>query len=485
MNRTDGSGEPSMEEILASIRQIIAEDPKTDRASVDAPSPNPLVPRTYAAGANGAAAAEARAPLSDRLKAGSLPPTSPFGSKRPSAIDPDLEDLLDDPVAETRDETPMAPVLKPTADVGTPSPAEPGSVAAAPEATAPVEFPQLSVTAALTPPLPFGASDGSAPAQRTPTFPPLRKPGFYPPAGTTAQPTPKPRPGPSPEERLRSLSAFGSIVPSEIGVGSARTASEPEAKLNGNALHTPEPTPPKTPPVFAGAANGSSSDDLAAAIAGLSKTITPTEPLTPMVEPAVAAATAMAPFTMAPASPFAMPSFAAPAEPALAEPAPVARAPLAPVTAASPVSAAQPLAPEPPIAAAPAASMAQQINLAPPVAPSPTFAAAEPKQIEVEAATVAAQALDALALGLAASAASQAASFPLSSPVVEPRAVPVANGTLEPVRQPVRTLEDAVAEMLRPMLQQWVTDNMPRIIEKALRVEMAKSMKPGSKPTGR
>ena len=47
-----------------------------------------------------------------------------------------------------------------------------------------------------------------------------------------------------------------------------------------------------------------------------------------------------------------------------------------------------------------------------------------------------------------------------------------------------RTLEDAVADMLRPMLQQWVADNMPRIIERALRTEVAKSTKPGPKPPG-
>lgn len=35
-----------------------------------------------------------------------------------------------------------------------------------------------------------------------------------------------------------------------------------------------------------------------------------------------------------------------------------------------------------------------------------------------------------------------------------------------------RTMEDVVADLLRPMLQQWLADNMPRIIEKALRVEV-------------
>jgi cell pole-organizing protein PopZ len=44
--------------------------------------------------------------------------------------------------------------------------------------------------------------------------------------------------------------------------------------------------------------------------------------------------------------------------------------------------------------------------------------------------------------------------------------------------QAVRTLEDAVAEMLKPLLQKWLSDNMPRIIERALRVEAASGMKP-------
>lgn len=37
----------------------------------------------------------------------------------------------------------------------------------------------------------------------------------------------------------------------------------------------------------------------------------------------------------------------------------------------------------------------------------------------------------------------------------------------------VRTLEDTVTELLRPMLRNWLDENMPRIVEKALRVELA------------
>ena len=37
----------------------------------------------------------------------------------------------------------------------------------------------------------------------------------------------------------------------------------------------------------------------------------------------------------------------------------------------------------------------------------------------------------------------------------------------------VRTMEDTVSELLRPMLRDWLDANMPRIVEKALKVEMA------------
>lgn len=48
---------------------------------------------------------------------------------------------------------------------------------------------------------------------------------------------------------------------------------------------------------------------------------------------------------------------------------------------------------------------------------------------------------------------------------------------------PPRTMEDTVAELLRPLLKQWLADNMPRIVEKALRIELAASLKPPAKDT--
>ncbi len=35
-----------------------------------------------------------------------------------------------------------------------------------------------------------------------------------------------------------------------------------------------------------------------------------------------------------------------------------------------------------------------------------------------------------------------------------------------------RTMEDTVAELLRPMLRSWLAENMPKIVERALRKEL-------------
>lgn len=44
------------------------------------------------------------------------------------------------------------------------------------------------------------------------------------------------------------------------------------------------------------------------------------------------------------------------------------------------------------------------------------------------------------------------------------------------------TIEDTTADLLRPMLRQWLADNMPRMVEKALHIEIAESLK-GPKKT--
>lgn len=50
----------------------------------------------------------------------------------------------------------------------------------------------------------------------------------------------------------------------------------------------------------------------------------------------------------------------------------------------------------------------------------------------------------------------------------------VAGAALTPVS--TSTLDDTAAELLRPMLRQWLDDNMPRIVERALRIELAETV---------
>lgn len=46
----------------------------------------------------------------------------------------------------------------------------------------------------------------------------------------------------------------------------------------------------------------------------------------------------------------------------------------------------------------------------------------------------------------------------------------------------VRTVEDIVSELLRPMLREWLAENMPRMVEKALRIELAEGLKTINQP---
>jgi cell pole-organizing protein PopZ len=45
-------------------------------------------------------------------------------------------------------------------------------------------------------------------------------------------------------------------------------------------------------------------------------------------------------------------------------------------------------------------------------------------------------------------------------------------------------IEDATADLLRPMLRQWLAENMPRMVEKALSIELAQSVKQTRKFSG-
>lgn len=66
------------------------------------------------------------------------------------------------------------------------------------------------------------------------------------------------------------------------------------------------------------------------------------------------------------------------------------------------------------------------------------------------------------------------------APVMEPpRPVappPVAVSAPVHAPSPAGGIEDATADLLRPMLRQWLSENMPRMVEKALSIELAQSV---------
>jgi cell pole-organizing protein PopZ len=424
MNKPDKAGEPSMDEILASIRQIIADEPASSPAAG-----NPLMPKQ--ATADSARTAQAGAPkelrpqpLLDRLNGvikTPQPPTSPFGSKRPVPFDQDLADMLDDaeadgaaPNAAPKPDIRMAPELAtPLAKTESQSAAVDGSV----------------MNAAL-PPLPAPGPAASAPAPtvedavlpeqpappRTFGFPPLKKQGFYPPqpkvAPASATPTSPSPAQPSPSPGVFGSGAFAALASSPPSVFAAGAAPEPFGAGFGPAgPQTQSDVPAAVSRIVVD--DDSLSDALAATLGGRARPIqSAPSPLRSEVE---------APLAARPA-------------------------------AIEPVSAPDPF-------------------------PSPGVRLGPTTE-----ATAAAQALDALAQGLAASAAASAFSGAMPSNSTSSGHVPEAHAQLLPSvlsPAPPRTLEDAVADMLRPLLQQWVAENMPRIIERALRAEAVNPIKPG------
>ncbi len=506
-----------MEEILASIRQIIADDPSSDppETAIEA---NPLVPSRESR------PAEPRPPLADRLsdvlKGGSLPPTSPLGSKRPLSFDQDLADMFDEgtpvnggavvtskphvpnphvPNSHVRSPhdrgpatpwpTPVKPFIPPMAVV---PPADDDAAIAAKEpanAKEPAKEsgneqearakpgavadgaaavpPQLAPSGAFVPPLPFGGGEKSAePAPATTYgFPPLRKTSFYP-------PQPK---APVPPRRAATTGGFFPSQPTVARPEPAAAASPDAARPTGEV-----PRAPRGP----GSDGVSETGPFAAGPR-------PPEPQPASTETLFGAGSRRrSPF--APSDTFAASHAPAP----ISSPAPISPASVSPTSGdpvASPFGTAPGARPiEPRLSPDP---FPETLRPAPGYAPPPRLGA-EPEL----GANAAHQALDALALGLAASAAHATPPMEEMSPAIPltpvrdetdlgARAQP-APSTLPAPRAaeasfPVnRTLEDAVADMLRPMLQQWVAENMPRIIERALRTEVAQIVQPGTKPPG-
>jgi cell pole-organizing protein PopZ len=559
MNRPDKAGEQSMEEILASIRQIIADEPSSDRSAPIVVEANPLVPKSSGAGASPASGLRTP-PLLDRLNGvlrnGSLPPTKPLGSKRPLSFDQDLADMFDeqDEAGDGLVSAPKPAEIRVPPDVSFPAAGKASDVidavskpalngassSAAQLSSSDLSSSQVSPSQPFVPPLPFGGADSAAATDVTPVptprnfgFPPLRKQGgFYPAQNATPvlPPLPPsepaldvaPAPSENPEDTLKRISGFGAVVPGEIASGGSTSNGSAENGLTGGPMGALSPfgaTLPSSAPSSStsntGAASGLRTSSLSLSAEPAPREAVEAHDTMPALETPAPFRNVSFDAVIDAAPPVTAPPVTAPAATASVGTSfsfgPAAKVLDAAISAIDPVGElttspvikpveAKPIevvpAPAPPIAERPIANrslsgaFSGMSSVLPVNEPAPRFAT--PPAPDTTAA-VAAQALDALAQGLAASAAASAisgvtapAAVPLLTPVIEPHALQPFNAltpTTGPAggAPPARTLEDAVADMLRPMLQQWVADNMPRIIEKALRTEVAKSIKPGSK----
>lgn len=517
MNRPDKAGEPSMEEILASIRQIIADEPSSE-TSEPVIEANPLVPSQTPR------PSEPRGPLAERLsgvfKSGPLPPTDPLGSKRPLSFDQDLADMFDDEAPSNGSLAPkpdirvpaalshpmsikpfVAPVVEPTVpdrteatvsleDLTKDESAKPATIA---EDVAALP-PQFASSEPAAPTSPFGdsvAKPEDVPAP-TPTFgfPPLRKASFYPPqpkapvmpaasAPVAASPVPMPFSTPSPEP---SVSAAPITAPSDaqdvlkaLG-GFASGISAPLGEASRSADAPVRASPPEELSTQAVGSGAPLKDDT------LTSRETPYSPFTASASPSTSPS---GPGAASRETPF---GTAAPRAYGAAPERPVDSMPEAPVERQR-------------VESRPVEPRSYPDPFAQTARPSSGYGAQPHFGAETSMGSDAAhQALDALAQGLAASAAAPSVPFEPVAPAVpltpvfeasepEERVAPtpstlpatIASQGSMPVN---RTLEDAVADMLRPMLQQWVAENMPRIIERALRTEVAQTVQPRNKPPG-
>lgn len=385
MQKPEKTAEPSMEEILASIRKIIAEEPIGSRSEPARRNPLP-VPDPVPSKREQAAATGIRAPVpgETRQRAGQEP-----GIKRVIALDDALADLVEQDASEAA-----------------------GSAAN--------RIPVAPAPAANLPPITPGAE-----ARQRPSW-----------LSSHAHPIPSPVPvkvGPHEPPRMVAQ------LPTPRDVLRAAVRSEPEGATVADKQQKPhvEATSAEEGPVLG--------SRLAA----------------PQPEEAMDSAVA---------------AFARPLQvsgPSGEPPGPVLRSP-----STDSQSTGKPPAGQAAIVVATAGAGDPRTSkttgyaaVAAPLAPV-TTATLAPAAGAVDTATAAASlALSALAQGLAASTV-------MTGTGANDSTDEDTTAVIQPVTQPVRTLEDTVADLLRPMLRQWLDANLPRIVEHALRVELPESIKP-------
>lgn len=531
--KADAMSEPSMEDILASIRRIIAEDPPGSRpaaapsaptsanpapastASVSAPlrpmqtlSPAPLdapaepeLPRPSGADPfrleMPSFTSAFPAPTARRATPSpAAAPADPFGTGQQQRIDP----VLPQPVNES---AAPAAVSEATPGVSSPQNASPSlSFGAPPRPLQPMQIPkpadridaQLSdllgeaalPIGAFPDPIPSTPAEPSSAAMGRlsvgPSFANLARASEPAPAPELDRfrpeaRGPEPRPGftvsrvgylAEPPQETTPAPAKAEDDPFEFNLGPSpfarAKAEEANAAVEAAPAAPPEPEIAAAEPVTAAPKSFASDiDALIAEVASKTAAAADVPAAAPESEMARGGAAVDTWAAEAPASDVQ-------AVEAISDDANVAPAAMETVEAvdaepASPVAAAPSDAHvEAPVAALePAPRETEKVRDILPLAPAPHTADAEP--------AAAASAVSPLP-GLQALMRSQAQAEYLSAPAAgyAPAVIEPAASVLPPVQ---RTAEDALAELLRPMLRTWLAENMPKIVERALRQELA------------
>ncbi len=467
MSQAEKVSEPSMDEILASIRKIIAEEPagtKSPAAGVSIPEPKrgPPAPAFHANPVQPQPATTA-APKSP-VSAGA-PPVSSSASVVPTPASPRPTEL---PRASKEDQNALNHLLleEDLADLVDPSPlpAAPASGAAPALQSRPGPAP---MSGAVGVPL-NGLSTTGLPAAAA-----AEKPGWR-----------FPRPAPRPDAGLQRPPLVPAAVAEAI-------------------MPTPRPPAATTPPVDRSDDAASLARSLAARVAVQAPPPAPQSApapsevsLTAAKEAAIKAAARDAASKAAASALDAMAAGRAVAGPAAPVKADVTSAPVvsAPVVSAQQVvEAAVPVAEthadvgtfDAPVLDAAAKSVVEPVIEAPLIATKPEA----PREVAVVVADAPVVATKDAGKGPIENSPAATAE-PVVAAASEPAIASgpaigvagLASGPSAPAAAPAaRTMEDTVAELLRPMLREWLDNNMPRIVEKAMRVEMASIVKPAGK----
>lgn len=450
MNKPDKAGEPSIEEILASIRQKTAADSEASGEVADMGASAPPAD-AWAGGTDPAPSRETPPALLDRLNGmgkGEPRGASPFGAKRPLPFDQDLADMFDEPDATSAGSSAPKPEMRVAPSLGGFAPKAPIAAAAADRSSAGETGPDAEQVPPAMSPLSAEKPAARVEPPRAPAFgfPPLTKQGgFYPAQRTEPRlpPVPGHVNGSGAKAEVAAAAAAGNATPSTAGAGSPQPFSDFGALVPGE-------------PVVQGGRSGRSSFGAPPLASG---------------EPFSMGASAPVEHVL----PDLDPGRSAPLQPSLGG----AGSQNSQAEGSSGYGPSQSLGAD---GAASVASEARQQEPTPAVPDAPSAALGAPSVRDPSAT----QALDALAAGLAASGASGEPRPAALKPAADahpappaPQTSPIFNGGEAVSQSASRSLEDVVADMLRPMLQKWVAENMPRIMEKALRSEMQRTMTSG------